>query len=463
MAERLVVIGGDAAGMSAATNARRGRPDLEIVVVEMGPYTSYAACGIPYAVGGTGPTLDDLVVRTPQEFRDNHRIDVRTRHKAMAIDLDARRVEVRGLDHDRTIHLGFDLLHLATGARPVRPDLPGIDSPWVHGVQNLEDAHRLMNRLRNHEPGRVVVVGSGYIGLEMAEAFIDRGIEVTVVDRSAHPLTSLDPDMSEHVAKAMVRYGARLLTGVEVEGFSDGVVHTSQGDLPADLVVLGLGVEPAADLAIDAGIATGVAGAVTVDQRQRTSAEGIYSAGDCADTFHLVSGQRTYLALGTVANRTGRVAGVNLGGGYATFPGVVGTAVTRVCQVEIARTGLDEKGARSAGFEFVTGSITSTSRAGYFPGTQPLQAKVIAEVGTGRVLGAQIVGADRVGKRIDVMATAITAGMTAAQLVDLDLAYAPSVSTLWDPFQIAARDAIRQLERASVGPAPGTGSTAPPA
>lgn len=452
MAERLVVIGGDAAGMSAATNARRGRPDLEIVVVEKGPYTSYATCGIPYVIGGTVDDLDDLIVRTPQEFRDNHRIDARIRHEAIGIDLDSRRVEVRSLEHSRTIRLGFDLLHIATGARPIRPDLPGIDAPWIHGVQTLDDAQHLLDALHADQTPNVVVVGSGYIGLEMAEAFVDRGMQVTVVDRSPHPLRNLDPEMSEHVAEALVGYGVTLRMGVAVEGFGDHVVHTSEGDIPADLVVLGIGVEPASELARDAGLETGAAGAISVDHRQRTSADGIYAAGDCADTFHLVSRQRTHIALGTVANRTGRVAGINLGGGYSTFPGVVGTAITRVCKVEIARTGLNEREARVAGFEFVTGTVDSTSRAGYFPGQQPIQARVLAEVNTGRLLGGQIVGADRVGKRIDMLATAVTASLTAADMIDLDLGYAPSVSTLWDPFQIAARKAHEQLmPRSGVG------------
>lgn len=446
MAERLVVIGGDAAGMTGATNARRGRPDLEIVVLEKGRYTSYSACGIPYLVGGAVEALEDLVVRTPQEFRDKHRIDVRIRHEAMGIDLDARRIEVRALDTQRTFHLGFDLLHLATGARPVRPHLPGIDADWIHGVQTLTDAAGLLAAVEARQCRKVVVVGAGYIGLEMAEAFIDRGAAVTLVDGAPQPLRNVDPVFGARIAEVLRGYGVEVHCGATVSGFGDHVVHTSAGDFDADLVVLGLGVTPASALALDAGLAAGPRQSIAVDHRQRTSAEGIYAAGDCADTFHLVTRERVHIALGTVANKSGRVAGVNLGGGYATFPGVLGTAVTRICEVEVARTGLAEAEALAAGIEFVSGTAEATSRAGYFPGAAPVTAKVLAERGTGRLLGGQIIGADRVGKRIDTVAAAITGRLTAAEFVDLDLAYAPAVSPLWDPFQVAARAAVSALE-----------------
>jgi NADPH-dependent 2,4-dienoyl-CoA reductase/sulfur reductase-like enzyme len=445
MADRLVVIGGDAAGMTAATNARRGRPDLEIVTLEKGHYTSYSACGIPYLVGGAVAELDELVVRTPQEFRDQHRIDVRIRHEVTGIDLDARRVEVRALDQQRSFPLGFDLLQIATGAEPLRPELPGIDADWIYGVQTLDDATALLAAVAAGDCRRVVVVGGGYIGLEMAEAFIDRGASVTLVDGAAQPMGSIDPDLGARVATALSNHGVEVRLGSAVQGFGDHVVHTAAGDLPADLVVLGMGTRPRSALAADVGIELGARGAIAVDHRQRTSAAGIYAAGDCADTFHLVHRQRVHIALGTVANKTGRVAGINLGGGYATFPGVLGTAVTRICGTEIARTGLSQAEAAAAGIECSVGTVEATSRAGYFPGAEPVTARILAEVGSGRILGGQIIGADRVGKRIDTVAAAITGGLTASEFVELDLAYAPPVSPLWDPFQLAAREAAAGL------------------
>lgn len=440
-----MVIGGDAAGMTAATNARRGRSDLEIVVLEKGPDTSYSACGIPYLVSGELDGVDDLVVRTPQEFRDTFNIDVRIRHEVRAIDLDARRVEVRALDQQRTLHLGFDLLHVATGARPLRPDLPGIDGPDIYGVQSLGDARALLDAIGAERRREVVVVGAGYIGLEMAEAFVRRGAKVTMVDGGPQPMRSLDPDLGAKVAEAIRRFGIELRLGEQVSAFEPGLVHTKGGTIRSDLTILGLGVRPNSDLAISAGIAPGAAGAIAVDHRQRTDHDGIYAAGDCADAVHLVSRQRVHVALGTVANKAGRVAGINLGGGYATSPGILGTAVTRVCEVEVARTGLNEAQAQAAGIEYVVGRATGTTRAGYFPGAERLDAKVLAERGTGKLIGGQVVGADRAGKRIDVVATAITAGMTAAAFGDLDLAYAPAVSPIWEPFQMATRDAVAAL------------------
>ncbi|CAN5824144.1 FAD-dependent oxidoreductase [soil metagenome] len=441
MADRLVVIGGDAAGMSAATNARRGRSDLEVVALEKGHHVSYSPCGIPYLVGGAVEHLDDLVVRTPKEFRDHHRIDVRTRHEVTGIDLDRRRVQVRAIDQHRTFDLDFDLLQVATGAAPLRPDLPGIDGDGIFGVQTLDDASDLLGAVDAGRCRRVVVVGGGYIGLEMAEAFIDRGAQVTLVDGADQPLRTVDADVGAMVAEALERYGVDVRCGTAVEGFGDGVVHTAAGDLPADLVVLGLGVAPRSALGLDAGLDAGAGGAIAVDHRQRTNVEGVYSAGDCADTFHMVHRQQVHIALGTVANKTGRVAGVNLGGGYASFAGVLGTAVTRICEIEIARTGLSQAEARSAGIEFSIGTVEATSRAGYFPGAADVTARILAERGTGRIIGGQIIGGDRVGKRIDTVAAAITGGLTAEQFVELDLAYAPPVSPLWDPFQVAAREA----------------------
>lgn len=442
MADRLVVIGGDAAGMTAATNARRGRPDLEIVVLEKGTHTSYSACGIPYVISGAVGSLDDLIVRTPQEFRDGFRIDVRTRHEARSIDLDARRIEVRALDHERTLHLGFDLLHVATGARPLRPDLPGIDGPDIYGVQTIDDAQVLLDAVGDRSRRTVTVVGAGYIGLEMAEAFVRRGARVTLVDSGPQPMGSLDPDMGAKVASAVRRFGIDLRTGTKVEGFEPGIVHTSNGDIAAELVILGLGVAPNSAIGVDAGLAAGAAGALAVDHRQRTSRDGIFAAGDCADARHQVSGGRVHVALGTVANKTGRVAGINLGGGYASFPGVLGTAVTRVCEVEIARTGLNQEQADAAGIECLVGTVEGTTRAGYYPGAEALHARVLVEKGSGRLVGGQLVGADRAGKRIDTLATAITAGMTASAFVDLDLAYAPAVAPMWDAFQLAARSTL---------------------
>jgi NADPH-dependent 2,4-dienoyl-CoA reductase/sulfur reductase-like enzyme len=444
MPDRLLVIGGDAAGMSAATQARRRAPNLEIVALERGRWTSYSACGIPYLVAGEVQRLEDLVARSPAEFRAM-RIDVRTEHEVIGLDLDDRKAEVRNHLHGRTFTLGFDLLHVATGAVPLRPPLPGIEQPHVHGVQTLDDAAGLLADARARRPQRVVVVGSGYIGLELAEAFAARGSSVVVVEAADEVMRTLDPDMGAMVAQAMRNLGITVRTGEAVDAISARAVHTPAGEIPADLVVLGLGVAPNSALASAAGVRTGFREAIEVDRQQRTSAPGVWSAGDCCQSTHLVSGQPFYEALGTVANKQGRVAGINISGGYATFPGVAGTAVTRVCHLEIGRTGLSEQEAAAAGFSFVASTISTTTHAGYLPDAAPVTVKLLAERKGGRLLGAQVLGGRGAAKRVDVVAAALTARHTAEDLLNMDLGYAPPFSSVWDPLQVAARDAVARL------------------
>lgn len=440
MSDRLVVVGGDAAGMSAASNARRQRADLEIVALEKGRFTSYAACGIPYHVSGTVDALEDLVARSPQEFRDRQRIDVRTGHEVVAVDPRAGSVTVRDLGRRREYPLGYDQLVIATGGSPMRPDVPGTDLPFIHGVQTLEDAKRLVASADAGAVESVVIVGGGYIGLEMAEAFVLWGADVTVVDRASEVMGKLDPELGAKVREAMVRRGIDVMVGTDVVGFEEGRVLLAGGaSLAADLVVLGTGHSPNTDLATAAGIPTGHKGAIRVDHRQRTEVEGIWAAGDCADTFHRVLQRRVSIALGTIANRTGRVAGINIGGGYASFAGAVGTAITRVCATEIAMTGLTETRALAEGFEVRTTTIESSTRAHYYPDNTSMTVKLVAEKGSDRILGGQIVGGSGAAKRIDTLATAITASMTVDDLVDLDLAYAPPFSPVWDPIATAAR------------------------
>lgn len=445
MGNRLVVVGGDGAGMAAASVARRRSEDLEIVALEKGPWTSYSACGIPYLIGGEVGALDDLVARTPDEFRAQ-RIDMRTGHEVKAIDLAGRSIQVHHAARDRSYRLGFDLLHIATGAKPVRPPIPGLDGERVYGVQTLEDARDLLAEAEAIRPKQVVVVGSGYIGLELAEAFLQRGVAVTIVERSDQVLGLLDADMAAHVAIALRSMGVDLRLEEGLEGIDDGAVTTTAGgSYPADLVILGIGVEANSDLAADAGLELGVRGGIVVDRQQRTGAEGVFAAGDCCQTTNLVSGQPTYVPLGTTANKQGRVVGINASGGYATFPGVAGTAVTRICRTEIGRTGLNEAEAAGAGFGYATVTIDATTKAGYMPDNGRLTVKLVGERGTGRVLGAQIVGGHGAAKRVDAVAVALAGRMTAEELMMSDLGYAPPYSSTWDPVQVAARALLSKL------------------
>jgi NADPH-dependent 2,4-dienoyl-CoA reductase/sulfur reductase-like enzyme len=453
--ERLVVVGGDAAGMSAASQARRRRPkdDLGIVAFERGHHTSYSACGIPYFVEGLiGDDEDVLVARSPQEFRDRHDIDVRTRTEVTAIDLDRRVVHARDLDAGTELAEPFDQLVYAVGSVPMRPPIPGIDAPGVVGVQTLDDGLAIRDALATRTVGRAVVVGGGYIGLEMAEALHARGVQVTVVDRSATPIGTFDPDVGEQVAAAVRGMGIDLRLGTGAErietdesGRACGVVVGGE-TLPCDLVVLGLGVRPNVALAQAAGIPLGTSGGIAVDARMRTPVDGVWAAGDCVESVHRLSRQPVVAALGTHANKQGRVAGINIGGGYATFPGVIGTAVTKVCDLEVARTGLSEQEARAAGFSFVTATVESTTRAGYYPGAQPIRVKMTAERRSGRLIGAQIVGREGAAKRIDVLAACIWNEMTVDEVLGLDLSYAPPFAPVWDPVLIAARKAFEAVE-----------------
>ncbi|WP_441248624.1 FAD-dependent oxidoreductase [Kitasatospora sp. McL0602] len=446
MTEHLVVIGGDAAGMSAASQARRrrGTDELRITAFERGNFTSYSACGIPYWVGGEVAERDSLIARTPDQHRANG-IDLRLGTEVTEIDRAGKRVRTRELATGVEEWTAYDQLVIGTGAEPIRPALPGFDAPGVHGVQNLAEGAALINSLRDGLR-TAVVVGGGYIGVEMAEAMALRGLRVTLVSRPAEPMPTLDPDMGRLVRLGMEKLGIEVLGGaeaVEVLLGADGrptAVRSTAGEHPADLVVLGLGVRPRTALARAAGLPLGAHGGLLTDRSMRVvGTDDVWAGGDCVEVLNLVSGGHQYVALGTHANKHGLVMGTNLGGGDAIFPGVVGTAVTKVFDLEIARTGLNEREAAAAGLRWKSAVIESTARAGYYPGAELMTVKMLAEEGSGRLLGVQIVGGAGAGKRIDIAAVALTARMTVGQMISLDLAYAPPFSPVWDPVLVAAR------------------------
>jgi NADPH-dependent 2,4-dienoyl-CoA reductase/sulfur reductase-like enzyme len=453
---RLVVIGGDAAGMSAASQARRQRgPDeLEIVAFERGNFTSYSACGIPYWLGGLVEKRDDLIARDPATFRGKYHVDVRLRHQVTEIDLDRRQVVARDLAGGGEVREGFDLLMYATGGTPNIPGWARTDAPGVFGVQTLDDGSALSSWLdADPRPRRAVVVGGGYIGVEMAEALIRRGLEVTLLEQGEQPMNTVDADMAALVVAALLDLGVDVrtrctVTGLDTTGGRVRAVTTADGEVPADVVVLGTGLRPNTALAEAAGMPLGVTGGLRVDLRMRVvGVDGVWAAGDCVESVHRLTGQPVYVPLGTHANKQGRVAGLNIGGGYATFPGVIGTAVTRVCELEVGRTGLLETEAEIAGYEFVTVKVESSSRAGYFPGAEPMTVKLLVERRSGQLLGAQIVGRSEAAKRIDTLAVALWNYMTVDEMAGLDLGYAPPYAPVWDPVLIAARRAVDLVHR----------------
>ena len=392
---------------------------------------------------------DDLVVRTPEAFR-RAGIDVRIRHRVTAVDLGRHLVEVTDLDTARTYWESFDRLLLAIGARPVIPDAIDASLAGVYGVKSLDDARAIQHALDAAPGASVVVVGGGYVGVEMAENLRRIGRSVTVIDRNPALMSSLDPDMSQRVTELALSLGIKValeenLTGLDAHGGVVRAVQTDRARHPADIVILGLGVRPEAELAASAGIPLGVGGAVHVDDHCRTGIQDVLAAGDCADAYDVVRRQYVYQPLATHASKQGRIAGLAVAGRSGRFPGVTGTAVTQIGNAEIARTGIGEREIRSLNIDGAAAAISSTTRVGYMPGASAVHVKLWGERGSGRLLGAQIVGGPGAGKRIDVVATALMMAMTVEDLLGLDLAYSPGLSDTWDPVQVAARVLVRDL------------------
>lgn len=446
---KILIIGGDAAGMSAAMQIRRRQPDWRVTVLERGEHTSYAACGIPYFLAGDVSDMESLIVVSPEAFRSKRGVDVRTGCEAVAIEVERQRVSYRTPSAEVETAT-YDRLLIATGASAVRPSWPGIDLEGVVPVRDLRDAARLRG-LIEAGASRCVVVGAGYIGLEMAEALRRRGLEVTVVEKLDGVMGGSQPEVTRRVEQELGRHGAELRLTTAVEGFEgqDGrlrAVVTDHGPVPADIAVIGLGVRPNVALAESAEIPLGASGAIRVDSRQRTAAPEVFAAGDCCEAHHLVLGRPAYLPLALTANRQGRVAGAAMAGDDAHFPGIVGSAVTRTFDLTLARTGIDEAVARSEKLAIRTTEVQAASKAHYFPGSEPLWVKLIFRADNHKLLGAWLVGRDpSAGKRADVVATALSAGMSVQQLAELDLSYAPPFSPVWDPLLQAANNAVFEL------------------
>ncbi|WP_457629179.1 FAD-dependent oxidoreductase [Oceanithermus sp.] len=442
MSKRLVVIGGVAAGMSAAAKAKRSNPELEVVAFEKSHYVSYGACGLPYYLAGWIENVEKLVARTPEKFAKQG-VTALVRHEVVEVDYDGRRVRVAALDEGREFWQPFDYLVVSTGARPVVPPLEGVELKGVFTLRQPEDGVAIREALAGAR--RTVIVGGGYVGLEVAEAFRAQGKEVTLIELEPRVLPGADAEVSELVHEELVRNGVEVLTGTRVEAFTgDGRVErvvTSAGELPADLVLLSVGIRPNVELATSFGVATGPTGAISVDEQLRTNLEDVWAAGDVAESMHLVTGEPYWLPLGDVANKHGRTAGTVIADKKAAFKGVVGSAITKVFERAIAFTGLSEDDAKAAGFDAKSVWIKSADRAHYYPNPHPLHVKLVYEAGSGRLLGAQVVGHFNDALRIDVIATLLHQGGTVDDLRALDLAYAPPFSPVWDPLLVAANQA----------------------
>ncbi len=444
MTKKFVIIGGDAAGMSAASKIRRMQPESEVIVFEKGPHISFAACGMPYWIGGVIEDGRKLQVLTPEIARDKRNLDVRIGHEVVKIDVSNKSIVVRDLDSGEKFNEAYDKLLIATGARAIVPPIPGVGYEGVFTLRSLADGHRIKNYIADHGISHATIIGGGHIGLEMAEAFRHLRIDVTMLVRGDQIAPSMDSDLLDQLTEHVLENGVdlQLRTGVEsIHRLDQGLlVRASSGDVKTDIVLVSTGVEPNSELAIEAGIEVGNSGAIIINKHMQTSVENIYASGDCAEHNHRVLDESMWIPMATSANKGGRIAGENMAGGHANFPGILGTAVTKVFDFTIAQTGLTEKQAERMGTlsNIETTTIIGGNRAHYYPGSQPMTVKLVVDKISKRLLGAQMIGKSDVAKRLDVFATAITAKMSVEDISMLDLTYAPPISPVYDPILVAA-------------------------
>jgi CoA-dependent NAD(P)H sulfur oxidoreductase len=452
---RLVIVGGVAAGTKAASRARRVNPEAEITVYQEEPEPSISECGLPYFLSGVVQRRDDLVARTPEQFAEKD-IEVRVRHRVEKIDPKNKKLSVRRLESDETLEDAYDRLIIATGAQAVLPPLPGADLDGVFKLRFLTDSDGVQRYIKERSPKKAVVVGGGYIGLEVAENLCRLGMEVALIEGEDRVALAYGPEVSERVEEHLKENGVRVYTGTKVEGFGgDGRVRGvrfGDGELEADLVVVGIGIEPCVDLAEEAGAQIGDSGAVRVDRHMKTNLPDVWAAGDCVETVNLVSGKPTWVPLGDTANQMGRVAGTNAVTGEDTleFPGILGTGIFKVFDLGVGKTGLSEEEAEAAGFENLSAAIETTDRASYYPGVKKIFLKLIADKSTGRLLGAESAGSGA-DKLTDICATAIWGKLSYPDLVNLDLAYAPPYGPALSPVIQAATVLSGEFERARRG------------
>ncbi len=468
---KIVIIGGVAGGATAAARLRRLDEQAEIVVFERSGYISYANCGLPYYIGGVIEDRAALTLQTPESFFTRFRVDMRVRHEVTALHPERKTVSVKNLETGEEFEEGYDKLILSPGAKPTQPNLPGVGLEKVFTLRTVEDTFRLKEYIQRNQPKSAVLAGGGFIGLELAENLRELGMKVTIVQRPKQLMNPFDPDMAAFIHSEVRRRGIRLSLGRTVEGFlqsrDGGVDVVLQGEEPlhADMVVLAIGVTPDTTLAREAGLELGLKGSIVVNDRMETSIPDIYAVGDAVQVRHFVTGQDAVISLAGPANKQGRIAADNICGGDSRYPGSQGSSVIKVFDLTAAATGVNETNAQKAGLDADAVVLSPMSHAGYYPGGKVMTMKVVFERGTYRLLGAQIVGYEGVDKRIDVLSTAIHCGMTAVQLKDLDLAYAPPYSSAKDPVNMAgfmvenlARGLVRQFHLRDMEGLPRDGS-----
>ncbi|MBE5958387.1 MAG: CoA-disulfide reductase [Lachnospiraceae bacterium] len=439
---KIVIVGGVAGGASAATRLRRLNENAQITVFERSGYISYANCGLPYYVGGVIEDPEELTLQTPESFWDRFRIDVRTKHEVTKIDIDKKTVTIRGLDSGKVFEESYDKLILAPGARPIRPNISGIDSDKIFTLRTVEDTFRIRDYVVEKQPKTAVVVGGGFIGVEMAENLCELGVKVTLVEGTNQLMNTLDYDMATLVHAKIRSKGIDLklentVLGFEEDGDTVNVLLKDDIKVKADIVLMAVGVAPESTLAKEAGIKLGIKNSIEVNDKMETSVPDIYAVGDAVQVKHVVTNSDSLISLAGPANKQGRIAADNICGIESHYKGSLGSSVIKVFDMTATSTGITEKIAKKEGIKYDKVILSPMSHAGYYPGGQIMTMKVVFEVDTLKILGAQIVGHGGVDKRIDVIATAISAGIKANELKDLDLAYAPPYSSAKDPVNMA--------------------------
>lgn len=442
MSKKIIIVGGVAGGATAAARIRRLDEQAEIIVFERSGFVSYANCGLPYYIGGVIQDKEELTLQTPENFRERFRIDVRVRHEVTAIHPDKKTVSVKNLKTGEEFEENYDKLLLSPGARPVQPNLPGVGIDNLFTLRTVEDTLRIREFVLKEKPKSAVLAGGGYIGLEVAENLRELGMDVTIVQRPNQVLNPLDYEMATFVHAKMREKGIHLMLGHSVEGFEqkDGktMVILKDGEpLKTDMVILAIGVAPDTHLAKEAGLTLGIKNSIVVNERMETSVPDIYAVGDAVEVHHRITGQKALISLAGPANKQGRIAADNICGGNSSYKGSQGSSVIKIFDMTVATTGLNEQAAKQAGLDCDKVYLSPSSHASYYPGGTMMTMKVLFEKETYRLLGAQIIGYDGVDKRIDVLATAMAAGMSALELQDLDLAYAPPYSSAKDPVNMA--------------------------
>ena len=467
---KVVIVGGVAGGATAAARIRRLDEQAEIVVFERSGFISYANCGLPYYIGGVIQDPEELTLQTPESFFSRFRVAMRVRHEVTAIHPDRKTVSVTNLETGEEFEEGYDKLILSPGAKPTQPRLPGVGLDKLFTLRTVEDTFRIKAYISENHPKSAVLAGGGFISLELAENLRELGMDVTIVQRPKQLMNPFDADMASFIHSEMRRHGVKLALGHTVEGFEekDGgvdVLLKDEAPLHADMVVLAIGVSPDTHLAQEAGLELGIKGSIVVNDRMETSVPDIYAVGDAVQVKHFVTGQDVLLSLAGPANKQGRIAADNIFGGDSRYTGSQGSSVIKVFDMTAASTGVNETNAKKAGLDVDSVILSPMSHAGYYPGGKVMTMKVVFEKATYRLLGAQIVGYEGVDKRIDVLATAIRAGMKATELKDLDLAYAPPYSSAKDPVNMAgfmieniAKGVLKQWHLADADTLPRDGS-----